>query len=164
MDLHQHTQQLLETEKYAIQGQRTSTNFRKTNRFALVYPSTYQLGMSSLGMQVIHATLNERDDTSCERVFIPEPQYVQELIKKKIPLFSLETQTPLNSFDIVGFSVSFESDYVNIVRALKLGNIPQLTEERTEWDPLMIAVVSTYHIILNHWLISLMSSLLVKQN
>ena len=139
MDLHQHTQQLLETEKYAIQGQRTSTDFRKANRFALVYPSTYQLGMSSLGMQVIHATLNGRDDTSCERVFIPERQYVQELIRKKKPLFSLETQRPLNTFDIVGFSVSFESDYVDIVRTLKLGNIPQLTEERTEWDPLIIA-------------------------
>ena len=139
MDLYQHTQQLLETEKHAIQDQRTSTDFRKANRFALVYPSTYQLGMSSLGMQVIQATLNGRDDTSCERVFIPERQYVQELIRKKKPLFSLETQKPLNTFDIVGFSVSFESDYVNIVRTLKLGNIPQLTKERTEWDPLIIA-------------------------
>lgn len=139
MDLYQHTQQLLDTEKYATQGQRKSANFRKTNRFALVYPSTYQLGMSSLGMQVIHATLNGREETSCERVFIPEPGYVQELIRRKIPLFSFETQTPLNAFDIVGFSVSFESDYVNIVRALKLGGIPQLAEERTEWDPLVIA-------------------------
>lgn len=95
--------------------------------------------MSSLGVQVIHATLNSRPDTACERVFIPEPQYVRELIKRKTPLFSLETQTALHAFDIVGFSVSFESDYVNIPRALALGNVPQLTKERTDWDPLVIA-------------------------
>ena len=59
--------------------------------------------MSSLGIQVIHTTLNSRIDTACERVFIPEPQYIRELIKQKTPLFSLETQTPLHVFDIVGF-------------------------------------------------------------
>lgn len=95
--------------------------------------------MSSLGVQVIHATLNSRKDTACERVFIPEPQYVRELIKRKTALFSLETQTALHAFDIVGFSVSFESDYVNIPRALELGNVPQLTEERSDWDPLVVA-------------------------
>ncbi len=139
MDLREHTNLLLNTEQYAAEDKRVATHFRKSNRFALVYPATYQLGMSSLGVQVIHATLNSRQDTACERVFIPEPHYVRELIKKKMPLFSLETQTPLNTFDIVGFSVSFESDYVNIARALELGNIPPLAEERTEWDPLIIA-------------------------
>lgn len=139
MDLREHTLHLLETERHTIESDQTASHFRKPNRFALVYPSTYQLGMSSLGVQVIHSTLNSRKDTSCERVFIPEPRYVQELEKKNIPLFSLETQTALNSFDIVGFSVSFESDYVNIARSLKLGNIPQLAEERTDWDPLIIA-------------------------
>jgi radical SAM superfamily enzyme YgiQ (UPF0313 family) len=139
LDLREHTQQLLKTEKYALANQNAHTRFRKPNRFALVYPSTYELGMSSLGVQVIHATLNSRKDTACERVFIPEPQHVRELIKRKMPLFSLETQTALNAFDIVGFSVSFESDYVNIPRALELGNIPQLTEERSEWDPLVVA-------------------------
>ncbi|MDE0084083.1 MAG: radical SAM protein [Candidatus Poribacteria bacterium] len=139
MDLREHTQQLLKTEKYALPSQNKRTRFRKPNRFALVYPSTYELGMSSLGVQVIHATLNSRKDTACERVFIPEPQYVRELIKKKIPLFSLETQTALHAFDIVGFSVSFESDYVNIPRTLELGNIPPLAEERSEWDPLVVA-------------------------
>lgn len=139
MDLRENAQQLLKAEKYALPSESTYTRFRKPNRFALVYPSTYQLGMSSLGVQVIHATLNSRQDTACERVFIPEPQYVSELVKKKMPLFSLETQTALHTFDIVGFSVSFESDYVNIPRALELGNIPQLTEERSDWDPLVVA-------------------------
>lgn len=126
-------------EKYADTVNNEPKHFRKQNRFALVYPSTYQLGMSSLGVQVIHSILNNRWDTACERVFIPEPQYVQELKKTKTPLYSLETQSPLNDFDIVGFSVSFESDYVNIPRALELGNIHPLANNRTEWDPLVVA-------------------------
>ena len=133
MDLRQHYQHLRSEEHGAHH------NFRKPNRFALVYPSTYELGMSSLGVQVIYATLNGRTDTACERVFVPETSYIQKLVTQKKPLFSFETETALNQFDIIGFSVSFESDYVNIARTLKLANIPALAEERTEWDPLVIA-------------------------
>ncbi len=133
MDLRQHYQHLRNEELGGY------NNFRKPNKFALVYPSTYELGMSSLGVQVIYATLNSRADTACERVFVPESQYLRQLVTQKSPLFSFETQTALNRFDIVGFSVSFESDYVNIPRTLELANIPPLAEERTEWDPLIIA-------------------------
>ena len=114
-------------------------NFRKPNKFALVYPSTYELGMSSLGVQVIYTTLNSRVDTACERAFVPESNYLRQLATQKSPLFSFETQTALNRFDIIGFSVSFESDYVNIPRTLELAHIPPLAEERTKWDPLIIA-------------------------
>ena len=133
MNLYQHYQHLRSEEHGA------HNNFRKPNKFALVYPSTYALGMSSLGVQVMYATLNSRADTACERVFIPEPDYLRKLASQKKALFSFETQTPLNQFDILGFSVSFESDYVNIPRTLELANIPPLAEARTEWDPLVIA-------------------------
>jgi len=133
VDLRQYYHHLSSTEHG------THNNFRKPNTFALVYPSTYQLGMSSLGVHVIYATLNSRPDTACERVFVPETPYLQKLTAQKKPLFSFETQTALNRFDIVGFSVSFESDYVNIPRTLKLGNIPPLAEARTAWDPIVIA-------------------------
>ena len=133
MDLRQHYQHLRSEERGGY------NNFRKPNKFALVYPSTYELGMSSLGVQVIYATLNSRPDTACERVFVPESQYLRQLVTQKSPLFSFETQTALNRFDIIGFSVSFESDYVNIPRTLELANIPPVAEDRTEWDPLVIA-------------------------
>ena len=133
MDLRQHYQHLRSEEHGGY------NNFRKPNKFALVYPSTYELGMSSLGVQVIYATLNSRADTACERVFVPESEYLRQLVTQKSPLFSFETQTALNRFNIIGFSVSFESDYVNIPRTLELANIPPLAEERTEWDPLIIA-------------------------
>ncbi|MDD9973605.1 MAG: B12-binding domain-containing radical SAM protein, partial [Candidatus Poribacteria bacterium] len=128
MDLRQHYQHLCSEERGA------HNNFRKPNRFALVYPSTYALGMSSLGVQVMYATLNSREDTGCERVFVPELDYLRKLAAQKKALFSFETQTALNQFDIIGFSVSFESDYVNIPRTLELANIPPLAEARTEWD------------------------------
>ncbi len=133
MDLYQHYEHLRDQEHGAHK------NFRKRNRFALVYPSTYALGMSSLGVQVMYETLNNRADTACERVFIPEAAYLQKLVAQKRALFSFETQTPLNRFDTIGFSVSFESDYVNIPRTLALANIPARAEDRTEWDPLVIA-------------------------
>ncbi len=133
LDLRQHYRNLHSQEHG------TQHNFRKPNRFALVYPSTYELGMSSLGVQVIHSILNSRADTACERVFVPESNYIRKLMTQQKPLFSFETQTALNQFDVIGFSVSFESDYVNIPRTLQLANIPPLAEERTDWDPLVIA-------------------------
>ena len=133
LDLRQHYQRLHSEEHGA------HNNFRKPNRFALVYPSTYELGMSSLGVQVIYSILNSRSDTACERVFVPESKYIRKLVAQQKPLFSFETQTALNQFDVIGFSVSFESDYVNIPHTLQLANIPPLAEERTEWDPLVIA-------------------------
>ena len=86
MNLRQHVQHLFNTETQAAPGQHGTRSgarsYRKPNRFALVYPGTYQLGMSSLGVQVIHAILNSRQDTACERVFIPERRYLQELQKR----------------------------------------------------------------------------------
>ena len=119
--------------------QRPRHNFRKEIRSVLVYPSTYELGMSSLGVQVVHSTLNGRDDTSCERAFLPHLQIQRQLRQNRTPLFSFETQTPLNQFNLIGFSVSFESDYVNIPLTLELAHIPPVAADRTDWDPLIIA-------------------------
>ena len=121
------------------QEHRPRHNFRKRIRSVLVYPGTYELGMSSLGVQVIYSSLNRRDDTSCERAFLPQPQILRKLRLSSTPLFSFETQTPLNQFNLVGFSVSFESDYVNIPLALELANIAPLAANRTDKDPLIIA-------------------------
>ena len=134
MNLREHYQRLLNDER-----EEHVRNNHSGTRFALIYPSTYQLGMSSLGVQVIYATLNSRADTACERVFVPEPDYLRTLAARKTPLFSFETQTPLSRFDILGFSISFESDYVNVPRTLQFANIPPFAEERSEWDPLIIA-------------------------
>ena len=121
------------------QEQRAHHNFRKKIRSVLVYPGTYELGMSSLGVQVIYSLLNRRTDTSCERAFVPQPQILRQFRESRTPLFSFETQTPLHQFNLIGFSVSFESDYVNIPLTLELARIPPLASDRSDGDPLIIA-------------------------
>lgn len=100
---------------------------------ALVYPNRYYVGMSNLGFHTIYALLNSREDTVCERVFLPDtPLSDQE------SLISLETQRMLHEFDIIAFSVSYENDYLNILKVLDLARVPLDAKSRTEHDPLVI--------------------------
>lgn len=108
-------------------------------RFALTYPNTYFIGMSNLGLHIIYRLLNQRDDTACERIFLPERKKQELYEKNHTPLLSLETQTCMADFDIIGFAISFEMDYFNILRTLELGKIKQLAAQRGERDPLVIA-------------------------
>ena len=108
-------------------------------RFALVYPNVYHVGMSNLGIHIIYKLLNERKDTACERFFLPDRKSAERYQNTKTPLMSLETQTPLHQFDIIGFAVSFEMDYFNLLDILRLGRVPLRTQDRGERDPLVIA-------------------------
>lgn len=101
----------------------------------LVYPNTYYLGMSNLGFTSIYSFLNSRDDVFCERAFSADAY--QPGAEKAVPLFTVETQRRVGAFDLVGFSVSFENDYLNIVRALAAEKIPSLRTERGEGYPLV---------------------------
>jgi radical SAM superfamily enzyme YgiQ (UPF0313 family) len=97
-------------------------------KVCLAYPNFYYLGMSNLGFQVIYSILNKREDVLCERTFLPEN--FEKYRKKNIPLFSLESKKPLFEFEILGFSLSFETDYLNILRMLSLSKIPFFSSER----------------------------------
>ena len=102
-------------------------DYKKINiRFALTYPNIYKTAMSSLGYNILYNFINERDDTWCERVIYPD-------------FHSIESNTPLNNFDIISFSLQFEEDYFNVLEILKKSNIPLKREDRTENDPLIIA-------------------------
>lgn len=107
-------------------------------RFALAYPNSYFVGMSNLGLHIIYRLLNQRADTACERLFLPEKKVQAEYEKTRTPLLSMETQTALNRFSIVGFVISFEMDYFNILRMLELGKIVPMAADRGERDPLVI--------------------------
>lgn len=98
-------------------------------RFALAYPNFYRVGMSNLGVHIIYELLNSRADTTCERFFLSTFD----------KLLSLETQTPLNKFQVIGFAISFEPDYFNVVKMLRLGKINLRADERTDLDPILIA-------------------------
>ncbi len=105
---------------------------------ALVYPNTYAVGMSNLGLQTIYWHLNQLPDVVCERVFMPEPGDLDELRRTGTRPFSLESQRPLSDFHLVGFSITYEGDYINTLRLLALSNIPLRAVERRPHDPLIM--------------------------
>ncbi len=107
-------------------------------RFALAFPNSYRLGMSNLGFQLVYRLLNERDDTVCERTFLPDPQDEAEHRRTHTPLFTYESQRPVSECDVLGFSCSFELDYLNVLKMLELAGIPLLSEDRDESHPLII--------------------------
>jgi radical SAM superfamily enzyme YgiQ (UPF0313 family) len=110
-----------------------------TVKIALAFPDLYEIGMSYLGFKILYEIINKEDDALAERVFSPAVDMEKLLRERQVPAFSLETYRPLNSFDIVGFTVQHELCYSNILNLIDLGQIPLRSEERKEDDPLVIA-------------------------
>lgn len=104
----------------------------------LVYPNTYHVGMSNLGFQGVYTLLNERADVVCERAFLPDDEDMEEYIRTGTEILSLESGRPLNRFDVIAFSVSFENDYPNILKILRMSRIPLRSSEREDVHPLLI--------------------------
>ncbi|MBA2661537.1 MAG: radical SAM protein [Bradymonadaceae bacterium] len=105
-------------------------------RVALVYPSPYRVGMSSLGYQTIYRLLNAREDFVCERSFLPdEPERYR---KSNTPLFSYESQTPVGDFDAVAFSIAYELEVLGLLECLELSGIPLRASDRGGHWPLII--------------------------
>ena len=107
-------------------------------RFAMCFPDVYEIGMSHLGIQILYHMFNERPDVWCERVYSPWPDLDARMRKDNIPLFSLESQEPIRSFDFLGITIQFEMCYTNILQVLELSGIPLEASERTEEDPIVI--------------------------
>lgn len=107
-------------------------------RFAMCFPDVYEIGMSHLGIQILYDMFNKRSDTWCERVYSPWPDLHAILKEQNIPLFGLESQEPLKNFDFIGITLQYEMCYTNILQILDLSQIPLLSRERTEKDPIVI--------------------------
>src|SRR5262245_38024995 len=105
---------------------------------ALVYPNTYAVGMSNLGFQTIYDHLNALPQVVCERVFFPDSEDLDEHARTGTPPFSLESQRPLTDFDLVGFSITYEGDYINAVRLFRMGGIPVRAADRGAGDPVVM--------------------------
>lgn len=104
----------------------------------LAFPDTYSLGMSHHGLQVLYSLMNE-EGWACERVFTPLPDFEKALRDHDLPLYGLETFTPLHEFDVVGFSLQYEICYTNVLTMLDLGGLKQKAEDRGPDDTLVIA-------------------------
>jgi radical SAM family uncharacterized protein/radical SAM-linked protein len=108
-------------------------------KFCLAFPDVYEVGMSHLGIQILYHILNGKKGVACERAFAPWVDMEKVLKEKRIPLSSLESSTPLNQFDIVGFSLQYELCFTNVLSMLDLSNIPLLSKDRDDRFPFIIA-------------------------
>jgi radical SAM family uncharacterized protein len=104
----------------------------------LAFPDTYALGMSHHGLQVLYSLMNAHG-WACERAFTPLPDFEAALREHEVPLYSLETFTPLHNFDVLGFSLQYEIGDSNVLTMLDLGGIPLHAEDRSSSDTLVIA-------------------------
>ena len=108
-------------------------------RFAFCFPDVYEVGMSHLGTRILYHTINERKDTYCERVFTPWPDMEALMRENDIKLFSLETKTSLDKFDMLGFTLQYEMSYTNILNMLNMSGITIRASERGEDEPIIMA-------------------------
>jgi radical SAM family uncharacterized protein len=106
---------------------------------SLIYPDVYDVGTSNLGIQVLYEIVNGDDRFVCERAYAPWVDMEAQLRGRGLPLFGLETKTPLRDFDVLGFSLAYELDYTNVLNVLDLAGIPLLARERGPDDPIVIA-------------------------
>ena len=116
---------------------RTGPQFR--THVALVFPDIYELGVPNLGLAILYDILNRRNDILAERAYSPWSDMEALLRSKDFPLFSLESKTPLDEFDIIGFSLPYESLYTNALNILDLAKIPLRSSDRLKEHPLVIA-------------------------
>ena len=108
-------------------------------RYAFAFPDVYEVGMSHLGSRILYDIINKREDALCERVFTPWVDMADLMRKENVPLFSLETRSPVRSFDMLGITLQYEMSYTNILELLDLAGIPLHSEDRTWDDPIVIA-------------------------
>lgn len=108
-------------------------------RFAFCFPDTYEIGMSHLGMKILYGLKNSVPDYWCERVFMPLPDMEEQMRRRGIPLYALESLDPIKEFDFIGFTVQYEMCYATIPAMLDLAGLPVLSSERRELTPIVMA-------------------------
>lgn len=108
-------------------------------KFCFAFPDLYEIGMSYMGMQILYYLINKEDDLLCERVFEPAEDMAEIMRNEDIPLFTLETKTPVAEMDVVGFTLQYEMSFSTILDMLELAKIPARRAERDKTQPLIIA-------------------------
>lgn len=107
-------------------------------RVALCYPNLYFVGMSNLGFQSVYQMINAHPDVLCERAFLPDDVDAEELGRSGRSLATLESAGDLRTFHVVAFSVSFENDYVHVLKMLRMAGIPLRAKDRGPDDPIVV--------------------------
>lgn len=108
-------------------------------KVALAFPDLYDIGMGYYGLHILYHILNKEESIAAERVFAPWPDFEEKLRDNSIPLYTLENKIPLSQLDIIGFSLTYELSYTNVLNMLDLGGVPIRQKDRTRQDPFVIA-------------------------
>lgn len=108
-------------------------------KVALLFPDIYDIGVSNLGLKILYDQINQREDALAERAYAPWVDMEAEMRAAGIPLYSLETHHPLAAFDLIGFSIPYETLYTNVLNLLDLAGLPLRSRDRDERHPLVIA-------------------------
>lgn len=134
--------ELLDIDKPAryLGGEVNQTPLKKNAelRVCLVFPDLYELGMSNLALKIFYETLNKHPKIMAERAFSPWPDFENLLRRKGLPLYSLETGTPLSDFDIIFITLPYEMTFTNVLNLLDMGGIDILWKNRKN-GPFVIA-------------------------
>ncbi|MEG0237991.1 MAG: TIGR03960 family B12-binding radical SAM protein [Clostridium sp.] len=108
-------------------------------RFAFCFPDVYEVGMSHLGTRILYHTINNRQDTYCERVFAPWPDMEVQMRMNNVPLYALETKDSIKDFNMLGFTLQYEMSYTNILNMLDMAGVTLRASERGEDEPIVMA-------------------------
>jgi len=108
-------------------------------RVLMAFPDAYEIGLSNLGIKILHHILNQRADAACELAFAPWPDAEAEMRRLGIPLFSNDSHSSAADFDVLGFSLQYELQYTNVLNMLDLAGLPLRSVERDARHPLVIA-------------------------
>ena len=104
----------------------------------MIYPDAYEVGQPNLGVAILYNELNKAEGISCERSYLPWPDMADLMRRNGVPMLSLETSSPIASFEVVGFTMAFEMACTNIMEALDLSRIPVRAEDRAEDDAIVL--------------------------
>lgn len=107
--------------------------------FALAFPDKYEIGISNLGQRVLYGLINDHPDFMADRVYAPEKDFKENLIKSGKEFYSLESKQPLKNFDLIGFSLQYELSYPTVLAMLNMSGINIKSAQRSEDEPIIVA-------------------------
>ena len=108
-------------------------------RVAFCFPDTYEIGMSNVGMRILYGVMNEMEGIWCERVFAPWGDMEDEMRQHNLPLWALESQSPVKDFDMIAFTIGYEMAYSNILNMLNLAGVPLRSKDRHDLKNIVFA-------------------------
>ena len=108
-------------------------------RVAFCFPDTYEIGMSNVGMRILYGVMNQMDGIWCERVFAPWGDMDAAMRANNLPLWALESHSPVKDFDMIAFTIGYEMAYSNVLNMMNLAGIPLHAKDRHDLKGIVFA-------------------------